>query len=164
MPLTRARDKLRRAFVSVMPLRLLVATAITIALPSHECISAPRDTGVRFGVTLTVYTHGTHRLETYRLGNERFIAIRHPRSGSPDVIVADRSLTRDERTRLERFFRGFPLASLSDKYVNPRIEGEVHRVFEISINGKSRTISVYFMEQKDLDALSAEISRLLSGR
>jgi hypothetical protein len=116
---------------------------------------------VSFDVTWRIITHGTHPLYTCRLRNDGILAKKHSTNGLPDVVLASRKLTDAETSRLERFFRDFPVEKLEKEYTNRQVEGEIHDEYDFLVRGIHKNVYVYFIKQPDLEALTREILRLV---
>ncbi len=116
---------------------------------------------VKFDVAITVFTHGTYKLLSYNLTNEKILAIKYSYNNEPNKTLANRFLTDVEKKRVYEFMKKFPLEILKTEYVNRNVKGEIHRIFDIRINNNQKRILVYFHKQENLDALTDEINRLV---
>ena len=116
-----------------------------------------------YSADLYVFTHGTHKILTCKLNDEKVTVIKHSTNKEPDIIVADRVLTKKEKGDLAKFFSSFPLRELKKEYINEQVQGEIHREFKVCVNGRCRTACVYFMEVPPLEALVERFHFLVPG-
>lgn len=114
-----------------------------------------------YSAEILVFTHGTHRIMTMKLTDEKVTVIRHSTNNEPDKVLADRILTAKEKGDLAKFFGSFPLHQVKEKYVNEQVEGEIHREFKVCVKGTCRSSYVYFMEAPALDKLVEKFSELV---
>lgn len=113
-----------------------------------------------YEITVSVYTHGTHKILFYRLTGEKILGIEYSTNREPEKVLGDRPLTEEEKARMISFLRIFPINDLKKEYANRDVEGEIHRVFDIRINNTRKEILVYFFNQRNIDELMDEILRL----
>jgi len=109
-------------------------------------------------VTLTIFTHGTHKLWTFSLSTDSILIIKHSINNKPDTTVVSRKLTLSEKENVYALFKSTPLASLKNSYINKQVEGEIHREFDIRIGSERKKITVYFMEVEPLEKIYKVIS------
>ncbi|HPQ52527.1 MAG TPA: hypothetical protein PK253_04700 [Spirochaetota bacterium] len=107
-----------------------------------------------YTITLTIYTHGTHKLWTWSLDTDSILIIKHSTNNEPDKIILSRKLTAAEKENLQATIKTIPLASLKSAYINRQVQGEIHREFDIRIGSERKKITVYFMEVEPLEKIN----------
>lgn len=133
-------------------LRALIDTTVSLCLLMFISCYNP-ETLHDSNVTLTVFTHGTHKLWTFSLTADSISIIKHSINIEPDTTIVSRKLTPSEKEKVHVLLRSIPLASLKNSYINEQVQGEIHREFDIRIGSKRKKITVYFMEVEPLEKI-----------
>jgi len=117
-----------------------------------------------YTVNITVYTHGTHKLWSYSLNNEIVKVIKYSTNNEKPKTLLDRKLTKAEQKEIDKIMKKFPLKKMKTRYENKLVEGEIHSIYKININGLEKEIYVYFYKEKNLDKLMVMILKLMANK
>jgi len=142
---------------------LTAALAVTMCPHSNQTVSnrAGKMGPGKFSVTLDIFTHGDYKIYMYKINESAIKAVKYSTNNEPPQTFVNRKLKKEETENMRNFLAVFPLDKLKKEYINRRVEGEIHSVYDIRIGRRHKKIMVYFYKQKDLCDLSKEISRLL---
>ena len=116
---------------------------------------------MEFSATISVVTHGTHKLTSYRLTNDEVRVIEFSTNAAPPKTVVDRPLSAAENERLQQFVRSFSLDGIKEKYQNERVEGEIHFEYELRLGKQTKNVYVYFRKPADLKGLNEQVNLLI---
>jgi len=100
-------------------------------------------------------------LYCYEVDNDSILVTKYSTNDKPEIILYSNSLTIKQKLEFERFFSGFSLSEMKENYINQNVQGSRHDVYEIAVDGFSKTITVYIMDVPELIKLTELIEKCL---
>ncbi len=108
---------------------------------------------VSYHIVRTDYVKATHKHFEWILQNDSVKVIEYPLSTAPDSIKCYKALTDRQISKLQSLLEDIDLQKLNERYSNDVVEGEGHSVYDITINGISKSIYVYYVEVAELQKI-----------
>ncbi len=113
-------------------------------------LSACTQTPVKYKIVRTDYVKDTYKHFEWILQNDSVKVIEYPMSSDPDSMVCYKALSERQRIKLQSIMKTIDLTQMQDRYSDDLVLGEGHSVYDISINGSSKHIYVYYVDVPEL--------------
>ncbi|HBG69997.1 MAG: hypothetical protein A2W93_05745 [Bacteroidetes bacterium GWF2_43_63] len=118
-------------------------------------LSACTQTSVNYSIKRTDYVKGSYKNFEWILQNDSVKVIEYPMSSDPDSVRCYAALTNHQVNKLQNLLKDIDLSKLESNYTNDSVQGEGHSVYDISINGSSKHIYVYYVDVPELQMIDA---------
>lgn len=105
---------------------------------------------VSYHIVRTDYVKATHKHFEWILQNDSVKVIEYPMSSDPVRVRCYEALTSRQADRLQEILQDIDLSKMKDNYTNSAVEGEGNPEYDITINGVSKHIYVYYVDVPEL--------------
>lgn len=103
-----------------------------------------------YSIKRTDFVMGTHKNFEWILKNDSVKVIEYPLSSDSDSVVCYKALSERQKNKLQGIMKTIDLTQMQDRYSDDLVLGEGHSVYDISINGSSKHIYVYYVDVPEL--------------
>jgi hypothetical protein len=116
---------------------------------------------MEYHIIKTDYTKGTYKIFSYELQNDSLGITKYSTNNRPPKVLFKTILNSIQKSKLINILNGFDLPNMQKEYVDNKVEGEVHSVYDIKINKHFKSIYLYFVEVSELKKLDDFVFELL---
>jgi len=116
---------------------------------------------MKYDIERTDYTKGTYKIFAFKLRNDSIHVTKFSTNNLPEKLLYSDVLNEKQKSELYSILKSIDLQKMKTEYINKNVEGEVHLVYNITINEKFKSIYVYFVNETNLKKLDDFIYGLL---
>lgn len=132
-------------------MKLTLIMILTIGILQSACTQE----AITYSIKRTDYVHGTHKNYEYVLRNDSVLVTYYSMNNKPAQLIHAEALTSHQKSNLQGILKDFKLSEMKTEYIDELVEGEGNSVYDITINGESKSIYVYYVEVPQLKMLDA---------
>jgi|GEM_PF-4995770 len=119
--------------------------------------------GISYSIKRTDYVKGAYKHFEWILQNDSVKVIEYPMSSDSDSVVCYKALSERQRNKLQSILKTIDLTQMQDRYSDDLVQGEGHSVYDITIENKSKSIYLYYVDVHELKAIDEFLYVVTAG-
>ncbi|PKP01535.1 MAG: hypothetical protein CVU11_14940 [Bacteroidetes bacterium HGW-Bacteroidetes-6] len=128
------------------------------------CLSACTQTKIQYSIKRSDIVMGSHLHYEWILVNDSVKVVEYPMNSEPARVLCSEALTSEQAGRLQKILHDIDLSKMEDNYFNNEIDGEGNSEYDITINGVSKHIYVYFVDVSELMKINTFFNDATAGK